>query len=197
MPNWNFNNLKIECSLKRLVDEWWLIQIFNEIDDQTLYAFNLHKLFPEQYPEEYAEWEFDYVNCEDQIEKANNTFSKYWNYNWCVNNLWTKWICKMSCYSKDNENFETSFDTARNPPNLLLERFHELSWINLTNEYEEPGNCFQWELVCTDWDCIDNEEEYIETCEHCDEKDESADYHDEFWWSICDKCLKEQWLIRL
>jgi hypothetical protein len=53
MPNYNYNSLSIEATTKKLVDDGWIIPIYNEVDDSTLYTFNLHKIFPEQYPEEY------------------------------------------------------------------------------------------------------------------------------------------------
>jgi hypothetical protein len=74
--------------------------------------------------------------------------------------------------SAKEENFYSWFDTAWSPPNELLKEFHIKSWINLVNEYEESWVWFEWTLTCNDWDCDDDEREYISYCEVCEEKED-------------------------
>lgn len=192
MPNYCYNSMTIEASPEQLVQDWWLVKTEEETNwhkyDQ--YQFNLHKLFPKQFPEEFEKWSYDYVNSQQSM-KAPDTFAKYWDYDWCVNNLWSKWIPHFT--HEENISVEWHFfscyDTARSPVLQLLEEFHKQSWINLECEYEEPWNCFEWTFTCEDWECMDDEREYITPCEVCEEKEESTAWCVETDSLICQSCL--------
>lgn len=195
MPNWNSNSLTIKATAQELIDKWWLIKPSNKTNDATLYRFNLHKLFPEKYPEEYKEWEFkseEHEWCWSWT--VYNTFDKYWDYWWCVENIWTKWLFEMYDDNNNEWEFNSCFETARWPPNLLLDRFYELSWIDLENYYEEPWMCFEWTLTCQSWDCIDNEQKYRPYCETCDTKVEETFWCESEWYDICKACATKEWL---
>ncbi len=195
MPIWNYNELTIEATTEELVNDWWIIKLTSE-EKQDMYIFNLHKLFPEKYPEEYEEWEFELPEIRWQMWwKCDNTFDKYWDYHWCTRNTSTKWSFEMIANSLPEEFFNTWFDTAWWPPTLLLQKFHELSLIGLTNEYEEWWMWFEWTFICENWDCNDDQREYISTCEMCDEKKEDVKYYDSEWVDACDKCAQTKWLV--
>ena len=193
MPNYCYNSLEIEATAQQLLDDKWIVQVTNYESDASLYRFNLHKLFPEKYPEEYTEWKFQsdkHKWCWDW--EVDNTFDMHWDYTWCIKNIGTKWLFDMYNHSKPDEFFNTSFETAWSPPTWLIQKFAEMSKLNLELEYEEPSNDFEWTMIWANGDFHDDQRQYQATCE-CDYKWEDVKYYDDPWMDMCPKCVEEYW----
>jgi len=147
MANWNSNYITIEATPEQLVQDWWLIKVTEEDKCVTDYRFNLHKLYPEKYPEPFKKV---YITHNDKGELLvdrfwamrtieSNNFDELWDYDWFIENVWCKWDFIMELTPVDsNWNFYAGFKTPRSPPTELLRRFINMSKIDLECEYKEP-----------------------------------------------------------
>ena len=197
MPNWNSNSLTIKETKDNLIKQWWIIELQRIHNWKTIYEyiFNLHKLFPDKFPEEYHP-------CREPIESkwtvaaftAENTFDKYYDREWYIENIWTKWFWEMEYDDVSVEwHFFSMFETAWSPPTHLLDTFHRLSWIDFELDYEEPWMWFEWTQTWENWIVFDDEREYKPYCAICEEKNSEVDYCPELWDSVCPECLEKQW----
>ena len=113
MPNWNENRVTIHAPINDV--KAWLVAGPDEA-----YFFNMHRLYPEDVP------------ADDPTGDAT------WDYDWFVKNTGSKWTPTIYLDpSDDGQRTLLTYDTAREPNNLLLERLHEQTGWYLINEYEE------------------------------------------------------------
>jgi len=195
MPNRCSNLLEINKTTNELVDEWWLIELKPEERWVTTYSFNLHKLFPEKYKKPYKEYKYYFRNKTTwKIDSTiHNTFEEEWDYDWCIENIWTKWYFEMETIKVNDEDFISSFETAWSPPTAIIQRFSELSKIEWRLEYEESGMWFQWVIDFIDWWYEDYEEDYQARCDTCEKKKDDVTYYDNIWIELCDECKNDYW----
>lgn len=119
MPNRNYNWVIVGAP-KEQVKEYF-IKIGEEPET---YKFNMHKLFPETFPEG------------DELGNDN------WNYDWACDTTGSKWFPDLEIEDQGDETILT-YETAWAPNNGTLERLHNLTSWRITNEYEEPNMQFE------------------------------------------------------
>lgn len=173
---------------EKLIQDWWLIKF----DTKDEYRFNLHKLYPEKYPEAYKDWKL----LQDKFWKVTpiktNNFDELRDKKWFRENVWCKWDFILEYSGVCTEwNFICWFQTPRTTPKELLKRFAELSKINFTCEYDEPWFELQWTISSVDWHFDISEEEYQQHCESCWEKSSDTIYRDRHDNYECNECYKE------
>lgn len=135
--------------------------------------FNMHKLFPERFPEGDELW---VENCE---------------LDWMIENTGSKWVPGLEIDEFGNDT-RLIYDTARVPNKWTLERLHRLTGWTITNEYEEPNMLVEWTFTCENGECWDDEREYQTSCEICEQKKPRSEYDEEQDGLICNDCRKKQ-----
>ncbi len=198
MPNWCGNTLHTQLTNKEMIKQKLIIKQDGD------YYFNLHKLYPEKY------WYFN-INFARYILYVLRTkifsrpliFGKWktrsiesymmwlWDYDWCCENLWTKWYPALESIHEDIENDYISFESAWSPPEALIKRLSYHVWWILTLEYEEPGMAFEGTYEAQDGETYSSEiRDYISYCECCDHKEESVEYREDNDQHLCDDCYE-------
>ena len=168
MPNWNYNSVKIYAPENQVKD--YLVQKEDEL------VFNMHLLFPWRFP------------------SSDPTGEASWNYDWSVENTGSKWYPDVYLHKNgpDEQITYLSYDTARAPNNLTLQRLHEITGWMIVNEYEEAGMCFEGIFSCIKGNYIDDEREYHPSCEICEKKKSQDCYDEDADDMICKLCRKER-----
>lgn len=171
MPNWNYNAVVIHAPLPE-VDRTILVA-----ENDTFY-FNMHVLFPEHVP---AHDPTGLASC---------------NTEWCDAHTGSKRLPELTVgVTPDGESTRLAYDTAWSPNNETLRRIHELKGWWITNEYEEPGECFEGTYRCAKGYCADEQREYRTSCEICELKQDEDAYDDELDGLICNTCRAKAKLI--
>ena len=167
MPNWNYNSVEIHAPLEAV--KAWLAPAKG-----NTYQFNMHKLFPEKVP------------------ASDPTGEATWDYDWYVENTGSKWAPEVLVNSAPDPSITyLAYDSARAPNNGTLQKLHELTGWEITNDYEEPGMQFAGSFVCRDGACEDIALEYQTSCEICEEKKGEDEFDEELDGLICNECRRK------
>jgi len=166
MPNYCFNWIEVSGPVKDLTKLVILVK-----GEDTALDFN--KVIP--YPKDWADADkaaedrreerakaaekAGYKNSNDMPEKERKAlFKKYpdledgynkGGYTWCHDNWGTKWNvdAEIQGTPKDEEVTYT-FDSAWSPPELVVKKLAKMfPTLNFHHHYEEPGMCFEGELI--------------------------------------------------
>ena len=121
MPNRTRNEVTIYATPAQVKE--YLFQM----PEPGTYEFNMHKLFPEKFPEG------------DELGRGN------WDYDWMIENTGSKRLPTVELSDEDNNVVNTIlyYDSARTPNNGTLERLHEITGWTIISEYEEEGREFE------------------------------------------------------
>jgi hypothetical protein len=77
---------------------------------------------------------------------------KNWDYDWAVENTWSKWFPEIFHIHEKEENITiVNYQTARSPNNWLLLRLHKLLDKVIINYYREPLMHIEWYYICELW----------------------------------------------
>ena len=128
--------------------------------------------------------------------------AKYWTddwYHWMHQHIGCKRDCSdCTCYVESKDagwyNIYVSFDTPRCPPIQWFEHMcHTFPNVFFHLDYEEPGMQFQWSLESMgNWDFVNHEEDYVERCDRCEDKDETCKYYEDTDQNLCDNCHNQE-----
>lgn len=167
MPNWNYNSVEIHAPLESVKE--WLIPTLNDS-----FVFNMHKLFPEKIPAD------------------DPTGDRTWEHDWYVSNTGSKWSPEVHvCISDVAGVTMLGYDSAWSPNNGTLQRLHERTGWRIRNEYIEEGAQLCGCLTCEGGDCQDEEQEYMTSCEVCEERKPEEEFDEEADDLICNGCRRK------
>ena len=115
-----------------------------------------------------------------------------WDYDWFTNNTGSTWTPDVSfCASADDDVTVLGYDTAWTPNNGTLQRLHEKTGWTIRNEYIEEGAQMCGCFTCEEGDCEDEEQEYMTSCEICEERKPDEDFDEEQVDLICNECRRK------
>jgi hypothetical protein len=171
MPNWNYNSVEIHAPLEAVKER--LIPSLNDS-----YVFNMHKLFSEKFPAD------------------DPTGDKTWEYNRYVEHTGAKWAPEVHiCISEVAGVTVLGYDTAWTPNNGTLQRLHDKTGRTIRNEYLEEGMQVAGCFTCESGQCRDEEQEYMTSCEICEERKPDEDFDEEADDLICNDCRRKTKII--
>ncbi len=120
-----------------------------------IYEFNMHKLFPEKFPEG------------DELGRGN------WDYDWMIENTGSKRLPAVEMHDEEDAEANTTriyYDSARVPNNGTLERLHQITGWTITNEYEDECREFEGTFECAWGDIINDERPGRPWCNICEKR---------------------------
>lgn len=166
MPNRNSNCVTIGAPLSEL--KRYLVK-----NDKGKLMFNMHALYPTTFSSDDPTWE------------------KGWDYDQTALLTGSKWYPYISSVVEKNNQTILTYDTARVPNNELLIRLHQFTGWTIKNEFEEPGDAFEWELECEDGDCQLEKRAYHPMCVICEIKfHHETIQQDDYGERVCNNCMK-------
>lgn len=144
----------------------WLILV-----DTNVYHFNMHLLFPEQFPET------------DPLGHEN------WNHDWFCAKTGSKWSPNVVVDLGGADDVTILlYDTAWSPNNGTLQRLHEKTGWTICNDYIEEGAQMCGRFTCDNGDCHDEDQEYMTSCEICEKRKPEEEFDEEQDGLICNAC---------
>jgi len=144
-----YNTLYLEnYSVQDLIDQEVIIKV--KKNDDEYYIFNLHKLFPRTFKEEFKVIE----ETDEEWNIISDTFEKYKTQETCKKTVWTHGLDRLKISEEDlnDPEGEIIFETLRKPPiwiaRKLAKLFPDMVW---TLSYENFDDMIEGAIYIDEW----------------------------------------------
>ncbi len=163
MTNWTQNHVEIAAPLSDVKE-----RILQASDGQRM--FNMHKLFPDAYPEHDAA-RLSVDNAEDILNRTGSTALPVLDFD-------------------DTRTPDTTlhYETARSPNTPLLRELHKRTGWHIDCFYEDPCGDFEGTFLCKDGSFSHVERSFHPHCDVCGERRPQSAYRNWVDDCVCQDC---------